>query len=368
MRRRGEPSRRSVPVSSGSEPEADAERGLYRVQLLAVLLQQRVIEPDRATHGGLLHQLITERDAAVELQVLRYTFRVCERAEGCRGKTVGMATPDQHFSGRVAGRLRSCAPAEGLHSGSPAQSTGECPDESTKPVRRSGLKDELSALLEDLAELASSATGIDAEKLAELKQGLHERVEKFGTDAKGAAQDAASSIHNKASETLDQVDSYAHAKPWHLVIAAGLVGLCAGCAGGAQVSAVPDQEPGNDAVREGASVVTGHLLAYAELATALVPGLATLAATAAGRRGAGGGWARGRCAAAHVRRNRGGVVHRLPLGGAVWHGRPLPAHGRLRCVAMLRKPPPVAAPASVIVDELRKDALLVSAAWRERAP
>jgi ElaB/YqjD/DUF883 family membrane-anchored ribosome-binding protein len=92
----------------------------------------------------------------------------------------------------------------------------------------SGVKDELSALLEDLVELVSSATGIDQGKLDELKQGLHERVEKFGADAKDAAQDAASSIHHKASQTLEQVDSYAHAKPWHLVLAAGLVGFALG--------------------------------------------------------------------------------------------------------------------------------------------
>jgi ElaB/YqjD/DUF883 family membrane-anchored ribosome-binding protein len=92
----------------------------------------------------------------------------------------------------------------------------------------SGVKDELSALLEDLVELASSATGMDREKLDELKQGLHDRVEQLGADAKNAAQDAASSIHHKASQTLEQVDSYAHAKPWHLVIAAGLAGFALG--------------------------------------------------------------------------------------------------------------------------------------------
>jgi uncharacterized membrane protein YqjE len=36
-------------------------------------------------------------------------------------------------------------------------------------------------------------------------------------------------------------------------------------------------------------------------------------------------------------------------------------------VWMLLKPAPVAAPASVFLDELRKDAQLLSAAWRERA-
>jgi ElaB/YqjD/DUF883 family membrane-anchored ribosome-binding protein len=92
----------------------------------------------------------------------------------------------------------------------------------------SGARDELSALLEDLVELASSATGMDREKLAELKQGLHERVEQFGSDAKQTAKDAASSFQARASETLEQVDSYAHAKPWHLVLAAGLIGFAVG--------------------------------------------------------------------------------------------------------------------------------------------
>jgi len=92
----------------------------------------------------------------------------------------------------------------------------------------SGVKDELSALLEDLVELASSATGIDHEKLDEIKQGLQDRVGKFGADARDAAQDAASTIQHKASQTMEQVDSYAHAKPWHLVLAAGLVGFALG--------------------------------------------------------------------------------------------------------------------------------------------
>ena len=96
------------------------------------------------------------------------------------------------------------------------------------PPSSSSVKDELAALLEDLVELTSSATGIDHQKLDELKQGLHERVGKIGADARDAAQDAASAIHDKASQTLEQVDRYAHAKPWHLVIAAGLVGFALG--------------------------------------------------------------------------------------------------------------------------------------------
>jgi len=90
------------------------------------------------------------------------------------------------------------------------------------------VKNELSALLEDLVELASNATGIDPEKLEELKQGLHERVEKFGSDAKDAAKDAASSIRDKADDTLDQVSSFARNKPWQLALAAGLIGFVVG--------------------------------------------------------------------------------------------------------------------------------------------
>ncbi len=92
----------------------------------------------------------------------------------------------------------------------------------------SAVKNELSALLEDLVELASNATGIDPEKLDELKESLKERVEKFGSDAKDAAKDAASSIRDQADDTLEQVSSFARAKPWQLALAAGLIGFVVG--------------------------------------------------------------------------------------------------------------------------------------------
>ncbi len=92
----------------------------------------------------------------------------------------------------------------------------------------SGVKNELSALLEDLIELASSATGLDADKLGELKQGLHDRVDKLGADAQAAVKDATSSIHAQADKAMEKVDDYAHAKPWHLVVAAGVLGLVVG--------------------------------------------------------------------------------------------------------------------------------------------
>lgn len=133
------------------------------------------------------------------------------------------------------------------------------------------------------------------------------------------------------------------------------------------MSAASTQEPGGDAVREGASVVTGHLLAYAELATALFQA-----------------WQRS------LQQRLAGVA--LVAGGLAF-GVPLLTFGVIALawstdyrwavlfgiaglyllaaacgVWMLLKPPPVAAPASVMVEELRKDAQLVSAAWRERAP
>lgn len=93
---------------------------------------------------------------------------------------------------------------------------------------KAGLQEELTALLDDVLELARSKTGLDAEKLDELKQGFRERVENFGTEAQGAVRDAASSIAGHADEALDSVDEYAHENPWHLVAAAGLIGLAIG--------------------------------------------------------------------------------------------------------------------------------------------
>lgn len=133
------------------------------------------------------------------------------------------------------------------------------------------------------------------------------------------------------------------------------------------MSAATAPESGNTAMREGASVVTGHLLAYADLATALFR--------------------------AWQRSLQQRLVGAALVAGGVAIGAPLLTFGVIAmawsteyrwvvlfgiaglfllaavCGAwMLRKPPPVAAPASVIVDELRKDAQLLSAAWRESAP
>ena len=131
------------------------------------------------------------------------------------------------------------------------------------------------------------------------------------------------------------------------------------------MSAAP--ESGSAAMREGASVVTGHLLAYAELATALFRAWQrSLQQRLVGAALVAGGLAFGAplltfgvIAVAWPTEYRWavlfGIVGLFLLAAAfgAW---------------MLRKPPPVAAPASVIVDELRKDAQLLSDAWRERAP
>ena len=132
------------------------------------------------------------------------------------------------------------------------------------------------------------------------------------------------------------------------------------------MSASLGEETGSDAVREGASVVTGHLLAYAELATALFQAwqrsfqqkLVGAALVAVGVVVGGMLLTFGAIAAAWDTEARWWVlfgIAGLYLLAAVFG------------VMMLRKPPPVAAPASVFVDELRKDAVLLSAAWRERA-
>jgi ElaB protein len=92
----------------------------------------------------------------------------------------------------------------------------------------SGMKDELSAMLEDLIELARSSNGLDSGKLGELKQGLHDRVDQLGSDAQSVLKDLTSAIHAQADKAFEKVDDYAHEKPWHLVIAAGLVGLAVG--------------------------------------------------------------------------------------------------------------------------------------------
>jgi hypothetical protein len=128
----------------------------------------------------------------------------------------------------------------------------------------------------------------------------------------------------------------------------------------------PEDDPGSDA-REGPSVITGHLLAYAELGTALFQAwqrslqqkLVGAALVAGGLSIGGLLLTFGAIAVAWSTEYRWLVLFGIAgiyLVAAVFG------------VLMLRKPPPVAAPASVFVNELRKDATLLSAAWRERAP
>jgi ElaB/YqjD/DUF883 family membrane-anchored ribosome-binding protein len=86
------------------------------------------------------------------------------------------------------------------------------------------VQDELTRLLEDVMELAHSATGLDADRLDEIKEGLIERAEALGTTVKNAAH----TIADQAEEAIETADRYAHEKPWHLVAVAGLVGLAFG--------------------------------------------------------------------------------------------------------------------------------------------
>lgn len=86
------------------------------------------------------------------------------------------------------------------------------------------VQDELENLVDDLVDMARSSTGLDAGKIEEIKQGFRERVEKVRVEATQAAQ----SIADHADEAIERADSYAHEKPWHLVLAAGLVGLALG--------------------------------------------------------------------------------------------------------------------------------------------
>lgn len=91
-----------------------------------------------------------------------------------------------------------------------------------------GLQEELSSFLDDIVELAQSKAGLAGDKLDELKQGLRDRLDDFGSEAQGAISGAARNISGHADEALDYVDTYAHEKPWHLVLAVGLIGLAVG--------------------------------------------------------------------------------------------------------------------------------------------
>ncbi len=83
------------------------------------------------------------------------------------------------------------------------------------------VKDEVSAFLEDVVNLARSITHIDSERLEELKEGFRERLGR----AEAAARETARNLADEADDALDRADSYAHENPGHLVLAAGLAGL-----------------------------------------------------------------------------------------------------------------------------------------------
>lgn len=85
-------------------------------------------------------------------------------------------------------------------------------------------QEELADFLDDVVEMARSSTGLDADKIEEIKQGFRRRIEELGSDAKSAAE----GVFGHAEDAIEQADRYAHEKPWQLVVAAGLVGLALG--------------------------------------------------------------------------------------------------------------------------------------------
>lgn len=89
---------------------------------------------------------------------------------------------------------------------------------------KAAVQEELSALLDDVVELARSSTGIDAERLDELKRDFRERVDHIESDAKATAR----KLLSQADSALEQADSMAREKPWHFILAAGLVGVAMG--------------------------------------------------------------------------------------------------------------------------------------------
>jgi ElaB/YqjD/DUF883 family membrane-anchored ribosome-binding protein len=86
------------------------------------------------------------------------------------------------------------------------------------------VQDELTRLIDDVVELTRSATGLDTDKLDEIKEDIRQRAEALGT----TVRDAAHSIADQAEEAIETADRYAHEKPWHLIAVAGLVGLAIG--------------------------------------------------------------------------------------------------------------------------------------------
>jgi len=86
------------------------------------------------------------------------------------------------------------------------------------------LREELAELIEDILDVARTRTGLDKEKIEELRQGLRDRIDQLGSDA----GEVTSSIADQASEALSQADRYAREKPWQLAAAAGLIGLAVG--------------------------------------------------------------------------------------------------------------------------------------------
>jgi ElaB/YqjD/DUF883 family membrane-anchored ribosome-binding protein len=89
---------------------------------------------------------------------------------------------------------------------------------------KAAVQDELSAFLDDVVELARSSTGVDSQRLDELKRDFRERVDHIQSDAKDTARE----LLAQADTALDRADTMAREKPWHFILAAGLVGVAMG--------------------------------------------------------------------------------------------------------------------------------------------
>lgn len=89
---------------------------------------------------------------------------------------------------------------------------------------KAAMRKELSSFLDDVVELARSSTGLDAERVEELKRNFRERVDEIESDARDTTRE----LLDQADAAIDHADMLAREKPWHFILASGLVGLAIG--------------------------------------------------------------------------------------------------------------------------------------------
>ncbi|MGC4027241.1 MAG: hypothetical protein QM696_00005, partial [Steroidobacteraceae bacterium] len=78
--------------------------------------------------------------------------------------------------------------------------------------------------LDDVVQLARSSTGLDSQRLEELKEDFRERVGNIEAEAKNTARQ----LLDQADTALNRADTLARERPWHFILASGLVGLAVG--------------------------------------------------------------------------------------------------------------------------------------------